>query len=485
MGHGCRRRRRIDLSERFEANGPGRNLGPLACGLCLLLLSSAAAQAPLPAITLESFPPSARDAISRVYREATANASDAHVVAALAKTLHAWELWEASLQAYERARQLNPASFECWYLEAVVLQRLARHPEAATRLREALAISPTYLPARSKLAEALFESRAFDESRALFSALAREPAAEPIAELGLGRIAAVEGRHDSAVTHLERAIVLFPELGAAHYALTRSYRALGRQQDARRAAALHGQYGPRWPALDDPVLDTVAALKDDATAHVRRGIKLAGRGDIEGAIAAHEAALARDASHVEAHANLISLYARAGKFTKAEERYRTVTTLGVNLADAHYDYGVLLGLQEKWDLAAAAYRAALAVNPLHAQAHNNLGQILERQQNFAEAAAAYRQALNGQPAFRLARFNLGRMLIAMGRPAEAISELGKLVDLRDAEAPRYLFALAVAHVRAGHRQDGITWATDAKQLAIEFGQHDLAAAIERHLTSLR
>ena len=60
--------------------------------------------------------------------------------------------------------------------------------------------------------------------------------------------------------------------------------------------------------------------------------------------------------------------------------------LGANLGDAHYDYGVLLGLQEKWDHAAEAYRQALAVNPLHAQAHNNLGQILERQRQFDAAA---------------------------------------------------------------------------------------------------
>ena len=49
------------------------------------------------------------------------------------------------------------------------------------------------------------------------------------------------------------------------------------------------------------------------------------------------------------------------------------------MADAQYDYGVLLGMQERWDEAADAYRQALALNPLHAQAHNNLGQILERQ----------------------------------------------------------------------------------------------------------
>ena len=88
-----------------------------------------------------------------------------------------------------------------------------------------------------------------------------------------------------------------------------------------------------------------------------------------------------------------TLYGRAQNWTKAEEQYRSVVALGVDLASAHYDYGVLLGLQGKWELAAEAYRRAIAVNPLHAQAYNNLGQILERQRRIDEAADAYRHAV--------------------------------------------------------------------------------------------
>ena len=476
---------------RLQAQGSRRHLEPwaLSLGLFLLLLpSAAAAQRPLPPIphvALDSFPPSARNAIWRVHREATAHPSSAQAVGALATTLHAWELWDAAHQAYERAGQLDPKSFEWRYLDAIVLQRLARHAEAATRLRDALAISPGYLPARVKLAEALLEAGNIDESKSFFAALTKEPAAEPVAELGLGRIAATEGRHEAAVLHFERAVALFPELGAAHYGLARSYRALGRSDQARRALALHERHGPRWPAVEDPVLAGVLALKDDARAAVRRGLKLAEAGDLDGAIAAHEAALAAEPQLADAHANLISLYGRARNWSKAEEHYRALVALSVNLGDAHYDYGVLLGLQEKWDLAEQAYRQALAVNPLHAQAHNNLGQLFERQRRFEQAAEVYRRAVESQPGFRLARFNLGRMLIALGRPRDAVAELEKAVEPRDAEAPRYLFALATAHVRAGHKDEGIKWATDARRLALEFGQHDLAAAIERNLALLK
>jgi Tfp pilus assembly protein PilF len=233
------------------------------------------------------------------------------------------------------------------------------------------------------------------------------------------------------------------------------------------------------------VLAAVIALRDDADTALQRGLKLLEAGDLAGAIAAHEAALARDPSIAQAHANLISLYGRTHNWTRAEEHYRAVVALGFNLGDAHYDYGVLLGLQEKWDDAAAAYRQAIAVNPRHAQAHNNLGQILERQRDLEAATAEYRQAADSQPSFRIARFNLGRMLIALNRADEAIRELEPLTEKRDAEAPRYLFALATAHVRAGHRDAGIKWANEARQLALQYGQQDLAAAIERDLARLK
>jgi len=456
-----------------------------ACSISLLPAVPQAAPPPLPKLAFDSFPSATRDVLTRSYKEATSRPNDAETVGALARMLHAWEQWDAAHAAYARAQALAPRTFGWHYLDGVVLQRLARHTEAAARFQQALTISPDDLLTRVKLAEALLDAGTLDQSAQLFEALRRVPESEAPAELGLGRIAAARGRHDEALVHLQRAVSLFPEWGAAHYALALSYRALGRREEAQRALVSHAQFGPRWPAMADPVLATVTSLRDDAQTSLQRGIKLADAGDLPGAIAAHEAALALDPSIAQAHANLIGLYGRARDWQKAEAHYNTVVALGFNLADAHYDYGVLLGLQERWEPAADAYRKAIAVNPRHAGAHNNLGQILERQQKIDAAAAEYRLAVEAQPTFRLARFNLGRMLIALSRPDDAIGELEKLTEPRDGEAPRYLFALATAHVRAGHRDEGIKWATEAKQLAETHGQLELASAIERDLARLR
>ena len=271
---------------------------------------------PLPRLALEAYPPATRQALSRPYENATAHANDAAAVGGLARALHAWEQWSSAHDAYLRAQALAPATFEWHYLDAIVLERLARHADAASHLDEALRLSPDYVPARVKLAEALLESGDRDRSRPLFDALRANPLSEPAAEFGLGRLAAAEGRPDTAVVHLQRAVALFPEWGAAHYALALSYHALGRSDEARRALERHAQYGARWPAPDDPVLATVTALRDDAQTSLERGLKLAESGDLTGAIAAHEAALVRDPSIAQAHANLISLYGRTRNWAR-------------------------------------------------------------------------------------------------------------------------------------------------------------------------
>ncbi len=75
--------------------------------------------------------------------------------------------------------------------------------------------------------------------------------------------------------------------------------------------------------------------------------------------------------------------------------------------------------------------------------------------------------------------------MASGRNDEAIAELEKLTEPRDAEAPLYLFALSTANVRAGRKDEGIRWATEARRLALEHGQAELAAAIARDLAALK
>src|SRR5439155_14126499 len=150
----------------------GRGGAALALALVARVVA-AQVTPPLPRLSLDTYPLAARDAISRAHRNATTRSADPAAVGALARVLHAWEQWDAAHETYARAQALAPRAFEWHYLDAVVLQRLARSADAAAQLRTALGLEtadlkvPTtttagYLPARLKLAEALLDAGDLD-----------------------------------------------------------------------------------------------------------------------------------------------------------------------------------------------------------------------------------------------------------------------------------------------------------------------------------
>ena len=251
----------------------------------------------------------------------------------------------------------------------------ASAPRAARRRRGAvqagtLARRPTICRRTCALAEALFEAGKLDESQRLLRVAGRR-AARGASRRRSGSAASPrrKGRHDRR----------HPALAARDRALPRIRRRLLRARAVLSRARTDGRGAARARAARAVRRALARARRSGARRRrraerrrgrsLRRGVKLADAGDLAGAIAAHEAALARDPSLVAgAREPDLALRARGDSSPKAEEHYRAAVALGADLSEAHYDYGVLLGLQEKWDLAADAYRKAIALNPPNVQA---------------------------------------------------------------------------------------------------------------------
>ena len=181
--------------------------------------------------------------------------------------------------------------------------------------------------------------------------------------------------------HLQRAVALFPEWGAAHYALALSYRALGRRDEAQRALERHRAVRAAMAGAS-----TIRSLarsprcSDDAQTRAAAGAE-AGRGG-RSRLAPSRRTRRRwrpIRQSLQAHANLISLYGNQRNWAKAEEHYRAVVALGV----------------QPWRRALRLRRAPRhagevgsspprptgrrsPINPRHARACNNLGQTLEQ-----------------------------------------------------------------------------------------------------------
>jgi tetratricopeptide (TPR) repeat protein len=397
--------------------------------------------------------------------------------------LHAWEQYEAAKTIYARARSLDPR-FDWFYLGGVVEGRLAHHEEAARLLGAAVEMTPAHLPAQLALADARFEAGDADGALRIYAPLTTGPGA-PHAHYGVGRALAAKGDAAGGLRELDQAVALYPEFGAAWYARGMALRALGHPDAAKAALRKAQEFGARWPAVDDPLLARVRALREDAAAHAERALSLERQGDVAGAVREYEAAAAADPGHVTSHVNLIALYGRQKEWPRAAAHYEAIAGAGGTApAEAHFNYGVCLAAQGQLEPAADLFRKALAVNPQYASAWVSLGQLAEMRGALDEAENSYRRALEQAPGDAPARFNLSRMLIARQRYAEAIAELVLVADRDLPDRPRYLFALATAYVLSGDVAAGKHRAIEARDLARQKGQRELADAIDRDLARL-
>ena len=228
----------------------------------------------------------------------------------------------------------------------------------------------------------------------------------------------------------------------------------------------------------------IAELNASATDLLARGVALAGMNKLPEAIAAHERAVEINPQLVQAHINLISLYARAGQIDKAEKHYREAVAKNPNLADSHFNYGIVLMMSERYAEAAAAFKESLARNPFNADAHYNYRAIIERDGKLDEAAAHFQQAITNNPAHRLSRFHWARILVQQDKLNEAIAQLLLTLAPEDDDTPRFTYALGATYARAGDKAKGIQYLRTAREMALKRRQTDLAAIIENDLKRL-
>ena len=438
----------------------------------------------LPLLVLDNVAPAVRDQIQEAYANARANLNDEGAIGRLGMVLQTYGLLKEAAVCYRRASQLAPSTFRWVYYLGVVEAGEGRCDAAASTLRMALRLDPTYVPAQLRLADCLLSSADWNESGELYAAIAQRHADNADAYYGLGRVRAA--RHDltGALEPYGKACALFPDFGAAHYAMALIHRALDQVGPSEEQLRLYERNKDGAPPSNDPLLEEVRSLNQSATQQVQIGIQLERQGRLGQSAAAHEKALEIDPQLVQAHVNLVELYGRLGQFEKAEEHYRAAARLDPGSSENHYNYGVLLLGAERYQQAESAFRKTIEINPFHSGAHNNLGFLLERQGTLLEAEAEYRRAIENKPNNRQTHFNLGRVLVNQEKYEEGIRELKKTIEPEDENTPRYRYALGAALARSGDRDSALRYIRQAREGAVALGQSGLVASIERDLRTL-
>lgn len=440
---------------------------------------------PLPRLNLGNTFQTVRAQIDQAFAAAQAHPGDATANGRLGMLLDAYQQYGAAAVCYRRAHLLDSASYRWIYNLGFAEMKLGEYNQAAAAFRTALKLRPGELPPRMYLAESLLAGGAAKESGPIFRAIIAKYPGSAEAWYGLGRVESAEGNTQAAVAAFQKACQLFPEYGASHYALALAYRKLGEAQKAAPHFAAYKKNVTTVPPLVDPERQAVEQLNQGPLARMRRGRELAQSGNLEGAIAEYLAAIKIDPKLVQAHINLIQLYARTGNTAAAEQEYETAVQLDPNHADCYYDYGVLMFELQQDAKAEAAFRRAIEINPYYPEAHNNLGFLLAREGKLSEAMAEFRSAVAERPDYRLARFHIGQILVGEGKYPQAIQEFSKILAPDDASTPAYLYALGATYARAGDMVHAAQWMRKAHEEAAARGQTQLAASIDHDLKSIQ
>ncbi len=463
----------------------GKMISSVLIALSLISLPLKAQTLPdLPEVAFDNFETEIREQVSKAYAEAKAKPRDAQANGWLGMTLHTYEQYEFAAICYQRAHLLEPTEFRWAYYLGLSQAELGRQNEAVSAFKAALRLEKDHLPAQLRLADALLAAGQFGESQQLYEVVARRNAGIAQAYYGLGRITAASGNQTAAIVHYRKALELFAEYGAAHYALGLALRDQGKTAEAQEHLVLSQRLKLSRPTLEDPLIIAIAEMNAGASKHLKRGALLESAGQIAESIAEHERALEINPWLVQAHINLISLYGRAGQNEKAEKAYRAAIGINPDLADSHYNFGVLLVAQDRIKEAAQAFRQCLQLNPYYAEAHHNYAVMIEGEGKLDEAASHYRKAIENKPGYRSAHFHLGRILFNQNKTTEAIEQFLQTLTPEDEETPRYTYALGATYIRSGDRQKGIQYLREALKKASAMNQTNLANSIERDLKTL-
>ena len=112
-------------------------------------------------------------------------------------------------------------------------------------------------------------------------------------------------------------------------------------------------------------------------------------------------------------------YMQTGDNGNAEICFENAVQLAPDLAEAHTNLAMLLGLRNEDQAAEMHYQCSIASNPCYSQTHLNLGVLLAKQKRFIEAEAAYRKAIELNAGSPDAWSNLGVLYACMKRETEA------------------------------------------------------------------
>ncbi len=185
-------------------------------------------------------------------------------------------------------------------------------------------------------------------------------------------------------------------------------------------------------------------------------------------------------NQAETHYNEGVTLQQQGKFEDAIAEYREAIRLNPDFAIAHLNLGAALAALGKRAEAISAYREAIVLQPNLPEAYYNLGNTLAQEGELADAIAQYKQAIQINPGYAKAYYNLGNVLAQQGEREAAIGQWREAIRIQPEFAEAYA-NLGLIFSRSGHRREAVEAFKKARDLFKAQGKAQQAEQIDRIL----
>ena len=178
------------------------------------------------------------------------------------------------------------------------------------------------------------------------------------------------------------------------------------------------------------ILDAFIEIKElTPVGHFFRANAYYYAGDFGNAEKEYKEAIKINPDLAEVHYNLGVLLERLKRHGEAEKEYKEVVRINPNYMAAHYNLGNLLADLKRYDEAENEYRETIRINPDFVQAHYNIGNLLRDLKRFDKAEKEFKEAIRINPDHAEAHNNLGNLLAKSKRYDEAEKEYREAIRI--------------------------------------------------------
>ena len=296
------------------------------------------------------------------------------------------DLFTSADACYNNAILLHPGHFPWLYYSGYLAQVNGNLETALKRYKQAAELDPEYLPARHRLAQVHLDLNHTDEAFTLYTSLLNKPEYRAAAHYGLGQVSSIKQDYPGAIQHFSSALELQPEARQVHYPLALALRASGQKERAKQHLQ---QLGKREIAINDPLVESLEALKNPASRHFVSAMSAVLKKEYSMAISNFQKGLEFNPDNNAARTSYARVLYLANKRNEARTQLKTVISSDPDKTLAIFLLALLEDEAGNKEKAAELYKRVIEIDPKHEGAHFFLGNYYLAKNDYKNAILQY------------------------------------------------------------------------------------------------